>query len=72
MDGPKEDPDVEIPSRAGAIRPPIPLEAYERRHLCHKLWQHQQGECAGIDCPYCDHARQRPEPVWTGRDGRPA
>jgi len=30
---------------------------FEMRHLANKRRMHDDGECAGIDCPYCDHER---------------
>lgn len=36
---------------------PEPLETFIDRRLANMQWQHEQGECAGIRCPWCDHAR---------------
>ncbi len=36
-----------------ASDPPLRCVDFERRLLSHYKWLHNDGECAGILCPYC-------------------
>lgn len=38
----------------------VDLNAMIARHVAAKRERHGAGECAGIDCPYCDFERQYP------------
>lgn len=50
-----------MPHRANPMeqidRPDI--SHFERQHLARKHERHAAGECAGIDCPYCEHDNYR-------------
>lgn len=34
------------------------LEQHIHKYLAWKRWKHRQGECASIECPWCDYERE--------------
>ncbi len=48
--------------------PPYSVEYFERQLLADKLRVHMEGECAGIECCYCDFRKQfGPDAPWNPR-----
>lgn len=44
---------------------PEPLRNFIQRHLANLCRVHDEGECGGRPCPYCDYERQFPgRPYW--------
>lgn len=47
----------------------ILLDTFIQDHLSRKLQRHQEGECAGIECPWCEYEKELLEEKSNSRQG---
>lgn len=50
---------------------PSTIHDFEAIHLRNKRLLHNEGECAGINCPYCEHEKFLKAELKTTKDSHP-